>query len=340
MTFRNRFSLRMKPAAFLLVILLAAPAYGVQLHQSAMIDVPGAPGFAQMAFARGMLIIAHEAADRADVYDPARRRFVAQINGLKSPHGIAVDERGGRVYISNSGANNIAVVDTRTWTVQGTIPLQEAPYGLLLSFDGKVLYVANWRAQSLSAVATDGSGRITTEPLEGSPQAMVFDPARGQLYVTLQDRDEIAVLDPGLKLLHRYPLAASQPTGMALDPVARRLYVAVRYAVLALNADSGSEVARIAAPAGANSVTLTGNGSALYVASGGGYVDVIRTAGGAMALEQEVQTDVRGSTLAYDAERDLVYLPGGREGRAKLVILKKFRSGPAAPANEAQVAER
>jgi YVTN family beta-propeller protein len=323
-----------------LTLVLVSPTSAMQMHRVATVDVPGEPGFAQMAFARGMLVIAHESANRADVFDPVRRRVVAQIDGLKSPHGIAVDERGGRVYIANSGNTDVAVINVNTWKVERTIPLQAAPYNLLLSPDGKLLYVANYRAQSLSVIATDGRTPASTQPVEGSPQAMVFDAAQRHLYVTIQDRDEVAVFDSSLRPLDCFHLAASQPTGLALDAVTRRLYVAVRYAVVALNSDSGAEVSRVPAPAGANSLWLAAGGRLLYLASGGGVVDLIRIAGGAMTVEEELTADVRGDTLAYDASRDLVYLPGGRDGQAKLAILKGLTAPPAPQPNQPQVAEK
>ena len=36
----------------------------------------------------------------------------------------------------------------------------------------------------------------------------------------------------------------------------------------------------------------------------------------------ELPTDVKGYSVAYDTERNLVFFPGGREGRSKLLLLK------------------
>ena len=37
----------------------------------------------------------------------------------------------------------------------------------------------------------------------------------------------------------------------------------------------------------------------------------------------EQPTQVRGHTLAVDSEKNLVYVAGGREGRSKLVIMRR-----------------
>ncbi len=53
-------------------------------------------------------------------------------------------------------------------------------------------------------------------------------------------------VDPELKIVGRFNLNASQPTGLIYDPQYHELYVAVRFAVLAISADSGTEIDRVA----------------------------------------------------------------------------------------------
>ncbi|MFB3918050.1 MAG: YncE family protein [Terriglobales bacterium] len=325
--------------------LLCISLWGSQLRQVAIIDLPGRPGFDQLAFANGMLVIAHQDADTLDVFSPAKRRIVARVQGMSDPHGLAVDARTGKIYVANTGANNIAVVSTKDWKLERTIALAVEPFALTLGPDGKRLFIANWRGQSISAVEVGSdstnsaaeSGAVTVN-LGGSPQQMVYDPARNVLFVAVQDRNEIVVLDPDLRVSQRYKLAASQPTGMALDSGARRLYVAVRSAVLALNADDGRELGRVAAPPGADSLWLDGASGTLYVGSGGGYINLIRTAGGSFVAQDEIRTNVRGHSLAFDPGRSLIYMPGGREGKSKLLILRHVPESPENSASAPQLA--
>jgi DNA-binding beta-propeller fold protein YncE len=112
---------------------------------------------------------------------------------------------------------------------------------------------------------------------------------------------------------------ASEPTGLALDEQRRLLYVAVRYAVLALNADTGAEQARIPAPGGTDALVLDPGGNLLYAAAGDGSVlaiDLNRN-----VVDHELPTDVKGYSIAYDPAHKMLFLPGGREGRSKMVIL-------------------
>lgn len=291
-----------------------------------MIDLPGEPGFDGLAFARGMLVITHPAANTVDIFDPLKRRLIAQVKDIQRPSGIVIDDRGGRAYVAESEARRIAVIGTTDWKVLETIPTTAAPYALALSPDGSKLFAANWRDQSLSVVDLQAGNRVRTTEVGGTPQALVYDPERKLVYVSLQDQNQIIAVDAQLSVLRRFKLVASQPTGLALDVAARRLYVAVRHAVVALQIESGAEVGRVAAPAGADTLWLDGASGTLYLASAGGYVDVIQTIGNLRALD-EVHTEVRGHTLAFDPERQLVFMPGGREGKSKLLILKRVVPG-------------
>jgi DNA-binding beta-propeller fold protein YncE len=155
--------------------------------------------------------------------------------------------------------------------------------------------------------------------LNALPQDMVYDRGRNAVLISLQDINQVAIIDASNKISGRFKLVASEPTGLVLDEERRRLYVAVRYAVLELNADTGQEITRIPAPGGTDALVLDPNGNLLYAASGDGSVlaiDLNRN-----AVDHELPTDVKGYSIAYDPAHKMLFLPGGREGRSKMVIL-------------------
>ncbi len=303
------------------------PQRGI-LSRIAMIDIPGQPGFQAVALFDGKLLISHTANDSVDVFDIAKRRVIAQVKDMKGASGLVVDAASGKAYVANADANEIAVLSTKDWSVRQRIPLKAAPRSLLLVPELGTLYSANWHQRSLSAVDLK-QGTSRTVAIDGSPGHLAFDPEQKRLYATLEDVRQVAVLSPELQVVKRYPIQGSQPTGILFDPTNRRLYVAVRYAVVSLDPDSGREVGRSAAPAGVDTLKLDGN--RLYAAASGGVVLIYRVTGSGLVAEHEVTSDVKGHTLAYDAERGMILLPGGREGRSKLLLLR-YNSGEQAPA--------
>jgi YVTN family beta-propeller protein len=329
----------MKKSRYLLValvLMLLAGASAAQLRQVAIIDIPGNPGFDSLAFANGHLVIAHRGANAVDIFDPVKRRLKLQVSGMSDPRGIAVDEAGKRVYVANAGSNSLAVLSTQDWKVEATISLPHSPAALLLT--GTRLYIANNRDPSVSVFDIGRHALSATVDLGGRPQQMVFDPIGQVAFVNVEDRNEVVALGPDHRIAKRFRLAGSQPTGIAIDPKFRRLFVAVRYAVLVLDAGSGSELARIPAAAGIDRLWFDESNGSLYAAASDGSVNMIHTQGEQFISEHELQTQVRGHSLAFDATKKMVYMPGGREGRSKLVILKRVENGAAANPNLPQVA--
>jgi YVTN family beta-propeller protein len=317
------------------VLILSVLASGANLRQIAIVDVPGRPGFDSLAFANGALLIAHSGTNTVDIFDTTKRRLIGTVKDLDGPHGIVASEKTGRAYIANSNGNTITVLSTKDWKVEENIQLNDSPYDLALSPDGQRLYSANWHDRSVSVIDVAHGNRENTVEVDGTPADILFEPTRGLIYASLQDRDSVVALDPSLKEVKRFKLDASQPTGLAADATGHRIFVAVRFAVLALDADSGQELGRVAAPGGVDDLWYDANTGNLLAASEG-YVTIVQTNGGLRAAD-EVKTDVKGHTLAYDPTHQYVYLPGGREGRGKLLILKDVQQGQP---QGAQVAEK
>jgi DNA-binding beta-propeller fold protein YncE len=307
----------------IVAMLCCAPALTAQLRQVAILDIPGRPGFDEVAFAGGKLVMTHAGANAVDIFDPVRRRLYARVNNMSQPRGIAVDEQGGRVFIANAGNNSITVLSTQDWQVKSNFKLTSSPDELLFVPETHLLYASNWHDGSISMIDPQ-EGKERTETVGDLPEGMVFDPQMKRLLVSLEAQGIIAVLTPDLKPVAQFQLRGSQPTALALDVKGRRLFCSVRYAVLALDADSGAEVGRVTTGAGADKLWFDDASRTLYAASGGGSVTTIALDGNRYVSEQELVTDVHGHALAVDAAHGLVYVPGGREGRSKLVILKRM----------------
>ena len=307
--------------AILFITILSCAAFGLQakLRQIALIDLPGSPGFNEVTIANGQVVITRPGTNTIEIFSPVKRRVIARISQISDPRGMTVDDEGGILYVALKGSSTIAAVDTRTWKVEKMIPLQHPPERLLWVPQIKTLYVTSVLDRTLSAMDLETGAESTVLNLNALPQGMVYDPARRVLLVSLQDLNQIAVIDGANKVAGRFKLVASEPTSLALDEERRRLFVAVRYAVLELNPDTGTEVRRIPAPAGTDALVLDPGGSLLYAAAGDGSVlaiDLNRN-----QVDHELPTDVKGYSIAYDPAHKMLFLPGGREGRSKMVIL-------------------
>src|SRR6516225_1148013 len=205
----------MKPSRFILLLTLAvapgisaaaepqtAPSKPAQSHralrQLGMVDIPGSPGFDQMAIANGKLLLVHTAASSLDIVDPARRRVVAQVVNLQSPRGIAVDQQNRKIYVAQADNNSIAVISFDGWQVTNIIPVSQRPTSLLLDDNGNRLYWASASNNSLSVLDVNTRENIGTVVLGGRPCDMTWNADRQVAFVTLQDARQVVAVDPKL----------------------------------------------------------------------------------------------------------------------------------------------
>lgn len=307
----------------LVLFVLTATMFAARLRQVAMIDLPGQPGFDSVAITNGALLVAHSAANSVDILDLAKRRIIAQVKHVRGASGIAVDDKNQRVYLSAPDGRSIVVISSKTWDVESVIPVQSEVEHILYVPTNNRLYLADSRDQSIAYVDFADKNAVHTLDAGGMPMRLVFDPEKKLIYATLQDKHSVAAYDLDLKPVSQWVLKASQPTGMSIDAISRRLYVAVRYAVVTLDLDSGAELSRVGAPAGVDALWLDREGGTLYAAAGG-TVCIMKTRSGGLTLESELNVDVKGRSLAYDPKTKLIYMPGGREGRSKLLIMKEM----------------
>jgi YVTN family beta-propeller protein len=291
------------------------------LRQVGMVNVPGAPGFGEMVFCNGMLLMTHPGASAVDVFDPAKRRVIAQVTGLQSPRGIEVDEQNGRVYVADHGSNSIAVISTDGWKVVDSIGLSGSPDALQLDGTGKIFWT-DADAGTISLLDLHTKQDVARSDTGGTPRDLAWDNSRKMLFATLQDLRQVIAVDQNAKIVNRFTLNASQPTGLLYDPQYHEIYVAVRYAVLAISADTGAEIDRVAAPAGVDRLWLDADSHTLYAVSEGTLMTI--NAKGKLSAADEITTQIKGHTVAYDADKKMVLLPGGREGKSKLVIFRPF----------------
>ncbi len=309
------------------------PANGAsRLSTIAMIDLPGRPGFSEAAIVNGYIVVTQTSANTVDVFDPQKRRLVAQVTNIAQPRGIAVDAKNNRFYVATANSV-VAVISAQDWEVKDSFTVQGAPDVLALSADGMRLYVGDKENSTVTAVDTSLRKTIATAELDGRPEAIA--PADGNtVFVSVQDSASIVEIDPELKIVAQFKFKASQPAGLVFDASAHRLYVAVRSAVLAIDAANGAEAARVPAPQGVETLSFDPATHMLF-AAGGGSILSLNAANGLTSVD-ELLADVKGHSVVYDPARKMLFLPGGREGRSKMLIVKDLSQAITQAPSEAE----
>lgn len=84
---------------------------------------------------------------------------------------LALDERRGKLYISNSGYNRIEVFDLAKLQFTDPISVGQLPHQMAMSLDGGTLYVANTGGESIGMIDLDSAKGIGSLGLPPIPRA-------------------------------------------------------------------------------------------------------------------------------------------------------------------------
>ncbi|MGC8783108.1 MAG: alkaline phosphatase family protein [Armatimonadota bacterium] len=194
---------------------------------------------------------------RIDLPQPA-------VGGESYPCGIALNAEGNMAYVALSRNNSLAVVDLREGKVIAQVPVGVAPFAVKVSANGHRAYVSNWGGRHPKQGEKTAQSSGTPALVDSRGVAAIGTVS----VVDLQTKTVIAEIQVGL-----------QPSGLALDEVHARLYVANANSDTVSVIDTGSlqvvETVSVrpdpSLPFGSmpNALALTPDGNTLFVANGG-----------------------------------------------------------------------
>jgi len=214
--------------------------------------------------------VTNNAANSVSVIELAAFTELEEIPVGSNPAGLDVARSLGRVYVANSGDNNVAVISGSS--VQQTINVGFEPTGVVVGPDESRVFVSNSNSASVSVIST-ATGEVdnTFINVGNSPREMFIPPGSGLLLVSNFGgvdigADKVAAVDCETGLIVQITVG-DKPLGMAATPDGRYAFVA--------NSGSGSvslisvaaltEVLKISVGQGPTACAVTPDNSQVYV---------------------------------------------------------------------------
>jgi DNA-binding beta-propeller fold protein YncE len=323
-------------AALLLVPLAPGQSSnGVEsvLEKVADVPMPGpAVRFDYQSFdpSSGRLYIAHMNADQLIVFDTAKRRMIANLDGFPRVHGVVVAAGIHRVYASVTGTHQVAAVDTDTLKIVGKAGPIVYPDGLAYAPKQNKVFVSDEHG-GVDAVIDAASNRLVASiPLGGGAGNTVYDSVSGYILVAVHGANVLAIIDPETnRILRRVPLAGIEnPHGIALDAPNRLAFVAgEENHTLAMVDLNGMKVLSTQQTGDDPDVLAYDPGlRRLYVSAESGQVTVFERNGSTLALLGSFEMP-HAHTISVDPKTHLVYLPlENVDGHPLLRILRPVTS--------------
>jgi YVTN family beta-propeller protein len=181
-----------------------------------------------MAAGNGKLYITDQAKGRVLVFDLKRREFTGNV--VLAPHsapkGVCILPNAKLLYVSESAANDVAVVETATEKVLLRTRVPAGPARMVMSPNGFDLIVLNVPAGLATIMSTTNQRVLGSVPVGSMPNAVVMSSDSLRAYVSNRMSNTVSVIDVALKRVIATIRTGSGPTGLALSPDGTKLYVA------------------------------------------------------------------------------------------------------------------
>jgi YVTN family beta-propeller protein len=170
------------------------------------------------------------------VIDPKTNKVTATIDlGFPlDPLGVAFNRDGTKAYVTQWMGRSVAVIDTRSQTVIGSIGLSplsdpllaDHPNGITANPRRDEMYVANANSDTISVIdtssdrlaATIAVGLVPDGPKGSMPEGLDVSPDGKTLYVALAGEDAVAVADLRSRQTLGFIPTSWYPSGVAVTP--------------------------------------------------------------------------------------------------------------------------
>src|ERR1700704_3400788 len=142
-------------------------------------------------------------------------------------HGVALDPTKQVAFVTRSEVNAVDVFDPATMKPLARIPVAEDPDAVFFDSLHHLVYVANGDAHLATLIDPDTRAVVATIPLGGKPEFSALDSNSGLRYQNLRDANEVVAVDLATRsVVGRWHLSGCiEPSGMAIDEAARRLFI-------------------------------------------------------------------------------------------------------------------
>jgi len=253
------------------------------------------------------------------VVDPDSGKVLGDIPGTEGVHGIALAPELKRGFTSNGRSSTMTVFDLATLQVTSRVKTTgDNPDAILYEPSTKRVFTFNGRGKNATAFDAAAAGTVLgTIELGGKPEFARFD-ASGRIFVNLEDKNEVDVLDARkLTVEARWPLApCEEPTGMALDEKTSRLFVGCGNSLLVvMSALDGRVVSKVPIGKGNDGVAFDSATGLVFASNGDGTLSIVKETGpGSYGVVQTVTTRKGARTLALDPGTHRVFLPAAEYG--------------------------
>jgi DNA-binding beta-propeller fold protein YncE len=248
---------------------------------------------------------------RVTVFDLDTLKQVGEIPNTNA-HGAVVDAKTGHGFASSKP---VLMFDAKTLKPIKTIDVQGNPDGMYFDAFNQRVYVLSHVAPNATVIDSKDGSVVGTIDLGGAPEQMTSD-GRGDLYVDVEDKGNVAVVDAKtLAVTAHYDLAGQGGVcaGLALDARNRVLFAACRNPqnMVMINADNGKILGTLPLGRGTDGAVFNPASMEAFSSQVDGTLTVVKESSPtSFAIEQTLKTMPSAKTMALDSKTNHLILIG------------------------------
>jgi YVTN family beta-propeller protein len=273
-------------------------------------SIKSAGGWDYIAVNKQKLYVSH--GSQVNILDENSGDSIGLIPGTTGVHGIAFYNDLKKGYTSNGRLDNVFVFDLNSNKILKEIATGQNPDAISYDDFSKKIITCNGKSKSLSVIDPVNDVVIATIDLGGKPEEAVSN-GKGQLFVNLEDKNEIAVVDmKAFSVLKKWSIAPGEgATGLALDRKTNRLFAGCDNKMLVVvDAENGKVIASVPIGEACDGVVFDPGKDLVFTSNGEGNMTVIKESGeNKFAVVQTVPTRTTARTIALDASNQTLFLP-------------------------------
>jgi DNA-binding beta-propeller fold protein YncE len=274
----------------------------------------GAFDYLNVDSAAGRLYVSH--GTEVVVIDTAARRVVGRIADTPGVHGIAIAPELDRVFTTNGRENAVGIFDRRTLAPIGKVPTGGAnPDAILYDPSSKHVWAFNHTGHSATTIDAATGKVLATIPLSGTAESGVADPALKRVFVNIEDKGEVDVIDTTTNtVVAIWPVGpGTEPTGLAIDAAAHRLLVGAGAFMVMIDATTGKVVASVPICDGTDATWFDPGTQLAFSSCGDGHITIAHLDSPAkLTVVQTLETTRGARTMALDLGTHRIYTAAQR----------------------------
>ena len=251
---------------------------------------------------------------RVAVLDVDSGKQVGEILNQQGVHGVALDTKRGKGYISNGRGNSVTVFDLKNYAVLKSIATGQNPDAIIFDPKTQRVLTMNGRSNDVTVIDPATDTVVGTVKVGGKPEFAAGDGA-GHVFINNEDESKVEEIDVlGLKNVGSYSIAPGEgPSGLAFDLRGHRIFsVCGNQMMTILDSKTGKMIGTAKIGNGPDAAAYDPKLDLAFSSNGqDGTVTVVGKMGGGFGPIQEVETMRSARTMTLDPRTHCLYLIAG-----------------------------